>query len=33
MRFLILGQQWRLLRGGWFIIMAGMEQMEWHETH
>jgi hypothetical protein len=24
--------QWRLLRGGRFIIMAGMEQMEWQQT-
>ena len=23
-------QQWRLLRGGWLIIMAGMEWMEWY---
>jgi hypothetical protein len=25
--------QWRLLRGGQLIIMAGTEQMEWHSTH
>ena len=26
-------QQWRLLRGGRLIIMPGLEQMEWHQTH
>jgi hypothetical protein len=26
-------RQWRLLRGGWLMIMAGMEIMEWHQTH
>ena len=25
--------QWRLLRGGRFIIMVGMKLMEWHQTH
>jgi hypothetical protein len=25
--------QWRLLRGGRLIIMAGTAQMEWHQTH
>ena len=25
--------QWRLVRGGRRIIMAGTEQMEWHQTH
>ena len=24
--------QWRLLRGGRLIIMAGTAQMEWHQT-
>uniref|UniRef100_A0A8C8HH66 Phosphorylase b kinase regulatory subunit n=1 Tax=Oncorhynchus tshawytscha TaxID=74940 RepID=A0A8C8HH66_ONCTS len=24
---------WRVLRGGWLIIMAKTEQMEWHQTH
>jgi hypothetical protein len=23
----------KLLRGGWIIIMAGIECMEWHQTH
>ena len=25
--------QWRLLRGGRLLIMAGTERMEWHQTH
>ena len=25
--------QWRLVRGGRLIIMSGMEQMEWCQTH
>ena len=26
-------EQWRLLRGGRLIIMAGTESMEWNKTH
>ena len=25
--------QWRRLRGGWLIIRAGTERMEWHQKH
>ena len=25
--------QWRLVRVGWLIIMAGTLQMEWHQAH
>ena len=31
--FVYCKSQWRLLRGRQLIIMAGMERMEWHQTH
>jgi hypothetical protein len=24
---------WRLLSGGWLIIMTGTERIEWHQTY